>query len=163
MRRLPVGIIWSILLFFSCSFSSCIKQDPYPNGSGLFRCKVDGEVFIPKSDDWKSTAKQASIVDDTLVISGVYNIGDEWESVGVRVGNFSGVGAYQLFDREGNYGRYSLSQVNAYTDASHNGELVVTHYIPERRIVSGTFHFTAYHLHTGKTFQITEGRFDMGY
>lgn len=163
MRCMPVAIIWAIILPSLCVFSSCIKQDPYPNGSGLFTCKVDGEVFVPDSDDWKKRAKQASIVNDTLAINGVYNIGDKSESVGIRVENFSGVGTYQLYSREENYGRYSLSPVHAYTNAAHTGELEVTHYIPERGIVAGTFHFTAHNPHTSETFQITEGRFDTGY
>ena len=155
------NLAWLLLLLIIPMLASCDKEEFTPSGSRLFTCNVNGEAFKSRNDDWKGKAMYSGITNDTLGVSGIYNVGDRSESVGFRIENFSGEGTYILNTNKDNYGRYNLNDLSTFTNANYRGEVTITHYFPEKRIVAGTFSFTTIDPATGKIFQITNGQFDM--
>ncbi len=153
-----------ILLPFLSSFSSCGKEEVYPSGKNTFTGQVNGEPFKAQSDDFKKGPISAAVRDTVFALSGTYTI-DDWESIGFRIENFSGIGNYILGGKSPNYGRYYYSFTTyddrAYTNSQYTGEVKVSHYLPERGIIAGTFHFTAYDSLSEATHQITDGKFDV--
>ena len=155
-------ILWLLFLPLIFSFSSCEKNEPNPSGKNLFTSKIDGKDFKAQSDDWKSKATHSNVTNDTLTVSGVNNV-NQSVSLGFRIENFKGKGTYILDTNRDNYGRYTFNSLNTFTNDNHTGQVVVTHYIPEKAIVAGTFSYTTVDPNTGEIYHITDGKFDMTY
>ncbi len=71
----------------------------------------------------------------------------------------SGYCAAFNLDEEGS----NTTQIQYSTDSLHTGKVTITRLDRAAKIISGTFSFTGYHAQTGKTVQVTEGRFDLNY
>jgi hypothetical protein len=59
------------------------------------------------------------------------------------------------------YARYVAGGKAYQTNESFREEVNISHFDTLNRIVSGTFCFTAVHLATGETVNVTNGRFDI--
>lgn len=159
MRR----FLWLLFLPMVYLFIACDKEEALPGGSNTITCKVNGENFKTNIYDWKKKPANAAIIKDTLGVAGASSEGDKFHSVEFRIENFSGKGTYIVDTKNDNFGRYSLNGVHTYTDKNYTGQVVVTHYIPEKGILAGTFSYTTVDPNTGEIYHITDGKFDMTY
>lgn len=171
----------SSLLFFALNILlvTCQREayDPLPpttqEGKGTIGCRINGEVWLPYSNDFKSTSKTARYLEKekTLFIGGF----DDQSSQGLFLGltNYSGqTGTYELDsictdlpNVCANTGGYSTSKyleklVTYQTSSQFRGKAVITKHT-SNGIVSGTFEFEAKNRATGKVIKITDGRFDL--
>lgn len=151
---------------FTLIFATCNKpQDTVPDpNSFYFRCKINGQTYIPNSC---ANCITCSILGDTTFLLGG-NAG--FEAVFIGVINTTGVQiistAYVLNDNP----RYGATYKNSTTtndrfdtDATRTGQLVITSLDKSNRIVTGTFYFQAYNPVQNKTVDVTEGIFRLRY
>jgi hypothetical protein len=153
-----------ILLFISVitlfCFAKCRKdREPDPN-SFYFRCKIDGQLYVPGSMDAKLLS------DTTILING--NSG--FESVAFWTINITGqpiiATSYILNDNPRRGGDYKTSTTTTdkfSTDATRTGELTISTLDKTKKIISGTFYFQGYNPIQNKTVNITEGKFRVNY
>jgi hypothetical protein len=151
-----------ILLFISVitifCFAKCRKdREPDPN-SFYFRCKIDGQLYIPGSMDAKLLG------DTTLILGG--NNGFEHLGIGINDNTSIKVTSYVLNEVIGRRGDYKFSTTTNdryFTDATHTGQLIIASLDKSKKIISGTFSFQAYNIVQNKTVNVTEGKFRMDY
>lgn len=150
----------AILLIPCFIFSKCNKEDALDEY--YFRCKIDGEPYIPNGC---ANCMSAQILDDTVfIVNG--NAGFMSIAIGINDKARIGVKAYTLNEVIGRQGSYDISpQVDDIflTDSARTGQLDITSLDRSNRIVSGTFHFKGYNPVRDKIVNITEGKFHLEY
>lgn len=154
-----IKIVFLFILFLSCKEDDLPK--PTTNGSGTFACKVDGNVFTPKSDDFKRSAKEVDFYDKSVEITGRRNTDTEHQQVFIYVKYFNGKGTYILDNDSISYGEYSYGLEYYKTTNGNAGKLIITNYDINNRIISGTFEFSAIDNGTNKVVNVSDGRFDL--
>jgi hypothetical protein len=156
-----------MLLVFIFFLLSCKEDDlpkPTQNGSGTFACKVDGEVYIPSIQDFKRSAKNAILDNNTIVISGLKENSNSKEAIVLNIRNFKGEAAYNLSEKDvDHFALYYLNGQYYYTNADYTGKVTITHFDETKKIVSGTFDFKVLDTQTNEVVNISEGRFDLYY
>jgi hypothetical protein len=139
-------------------------------GAGTFGCKVNGKVWVAKSNKtgWPPTYASISKHHDWNVnITGNIVLNNTKDVViGITYFNtFSN--HYPLYMRKDNASSagYSDRVVNQQwkTDSIVGGAVTITRFDTINQIVSGTFFFDCVNKETNDTMHITEGRFDMHY
>ena len=151
----------TIILLIGVIFisNSCKKNNQ--SGNHYFKCKVDGQEYIP---DACTNCIQVVLLRDTIFILGG-NHG--YETVGIGINNASNikVGSYALNEIIGRRGDYknNPSTDRFYTDATHTGSLQITLLDKQQKIISGTFSFQAFNTNQNKTVNITNGEFRLNY
>lgn len=173
-----------LLLFFICSCKRDVlrmkPEDSLPaitqNGENTFGCLVDGQLFLAKY----------TIFGQVKVVSCGYYFN---ETARFKAGSLflSGIDARNQFPVAGNIflhkmdvfkvGRYKLEstacpeeykcdQIAHWNSGlkqnffAEQGELIISKLDLEKKIIAGTFNFTAKDK-DGKTVKITDGRFDL--
>jgi len=156
-----------LLLAFSIVLSSgmkCKKDNivtPEPTlpaetqtGAETFGCLVDGKVFVPKGNftiPGLSTVIQFNILNlSSTRIS---------ESIGIGINNMNSVGEYSVIGT--NRAGYS-NKAGQNLDAT-DGKVTILKYDKTNKILSGRFYFIGKDAASGKTINITDGRFDVKY
>jgi hypothetical protein len=164
------------ILFLSCFFLfACNKDDDNQalpaatqTGRGIFACHVNGKTFSAENTDGAYYQ----------FVNGAYHLG-----LGANTssgGNPTSLGIFtngialeqdntyplNLYGGETCYGEgsffYSISEFySVYTDTVYAGELKITYFNMEQRIISGTFWYDLKHPITGDTVKIRDGRFDV--
>lgn len=174
MRSLPLllrGFLAVLLL------TQCTKKDPAPQlppetttGAMTFGCKIDGRVFVPRTaypnagldvrydylgtgkgggfflsipaTNWAATPIEAvRITTDSLLVQ-------EGHTYPFRTSNGSAHAEYQL-------------TVDYKKLDQNDGALTITHFDPNRGIISGRFAFVGTNKATGRQVHVTDGRFDV--
>lgn len=169
----------SVLAVFVTAANCRQNIDPLPPatqvGNGTLACRIDGVVWKPKSNDFKSSSSIARYLakEKTLFVGG----GNDETFQGLHFGlaNYTGqTGTYQIDSvcsdlprvcaNVGEYtpSRYYDKSVTYTTSKTYKGKVEITKHTASD-IVSGTFEFEAQNPVTGKVVKITEGRFDMFY
>jgi len=158
-------LIFGVLITtFSCSKDGLTKATQ--KGANTFSCKVNGKIFKPVyvgglfnsspvlsvrnnaqfgfsiSADNQETSESVSLENPYIQKTGVYKLQANHPNRGVYTGSIIDPGGYT-------------------TDSSYVGELTITRCDNANDIYSGTFYFTAKDPNTGRTINVTEGRFDV--
>lgn len=172
---------WVFIFGTSLLLLTCKKEtyDPLPpatqEGKGTLACRIDGEVWQPRSSDFKSGSTSARYLkkNNTLFLggfndrtqkgivlalanykgqTGVYNLDslcDDLPRVCANVGGFS-------------TDKYATFKESYWTSSRFKGKVEITKHTDDG-IVSGSFDFEAQNRKTGEVVKITDGRFDMIY
>ena len=142
--------------------NSCHKNPE--NAQYYFKCKVDGQEYIPNGCANCLVAKLLG--DTTLLING--NRGFEAVDIGIiKLDRIPIIATnYILNDNPQQNGMYDNSpQVNDIfkSDATRTGLLNITVLDKSNKIISGIFYFQAYNPVQNKTVNITDGQFRLNY
>ena len=172
-----------LLLFFltTLALMSCDKDDDAPQalpeatqtGRGIFACYVNGKPFIDNSGSPNGISFNCyyQLIDGEYYfgIQGGHNGVDSVISVGLSTINL-GIQqntTYNLLERQsGNSSGTCIvnpdfnTQEFTDTNTEYSGEMTITKFDMENRILSGTFWFDVENPFTGETIEIREGRFD---
>lgn len=152
-------ITFLYILFISCKGDDLPK--PTTNGSIIFACKVDGEIFTPKSNDFKRSAKEVEFDNNSVLITGRRNIDAEFKLLNIYIKDFKGKKTYLLDNDSISYGEYRNDYDYYSTNINNTGKLIITNYDINKRILSGTFKFSAIDKKTNKIVKVSDGRFDL--
>jgi hypothetical protein len=174
-------LLITLFLFISCKKEkvSPIEQLPAATqeGKNTFGCLVNGNVFKPKGSFFggANTECYYQYINSNNINGYVFQVAGFRKEESRRVSMIRLHGddillkegeTYQLLNQENTnmYGSYfiiSNPDVTEYsTSTTSSGELKITHFDPEKFIVSGTFWFDAVNA-KGEKVEVREGRFDM--
>lgn len=160
MKRLK--IISLLIIAITTISASCKKTtDPGPNDF-YFRCKINGQTYIPNGC---ANCITCTIYQDTIFIFGG-NAGFETVGVGINDNTNIKVTSYILNDvigRRGDYKNSTLTNDRYFTDATHTGQLEITKIDKAKKIMEGNFYFNAYNGYRNDSVSITEGKFRLQY
>jgi hypothetical protein len=160
-----------ILLLFLCL--SCEKEDPLPaatgEGKNIFACYVDGSIWKHYSEDFKANTLSADYIqsDKKLSIFAYRSGNDTFEKMQIVIQNFPlQTGTYDL-DGGGSYAEFIRKEpsiIGEYSTSSENrGKVIITKVDEGKRIVTGSFSFTAGQVNGSEQVKIEDGRFDVIY
>jgi hypothetical protein len=169
---LPIFISALILGSIHCKKESAVNPEPtLPEatqvGANTFGCKVDGVVFLPKKSSFSNVSPllvSNSHYDGFLLeISHIGFPNDLNYAISLALPQFlSTVGAFDL--KNFPFGQYVIKTAPGAryrTNYIYSGQLTITRCDTLHKIYSGTFYFTGLDTATGKTVQVTDGRFDL--
>lgn len=140
-------------------------------GANTFGCRVDGKIWNTYAEHTLDNAVESEYDAGFFTLSAERDTRKDGgridlqlaDSLGLRTRTYAGAskGFYATYTRVDD-GEYDIFQTDSTTSAS----ITITHFTPpsepgEKAIVSGTFSFTAKSSTTGKTAEITDGRFDV--
>lgn len=162
MKQLSFLLVLAALLF------ACKKQDEHPIHAGeYFHCKVDGrDWYASKDGDMFAQAVIATILGDTVLgisaysnteVIDIYCYNKQLFSQGNHV-----LGSLLKDSADAGYDN-DLSTKEYRTDSMHRGILNISLIDPRRKLVEGTFSFSALHPVTFKTVNVTDGFFSIEY
>ena len=157
LKILSLSIIALITIAASC------KKTPDPSPDDFyFKCKINGQIYIPNTC---ANCITCTIYKDTTFLLGG-NAG--YEAIAIGVINKPEIiqKTYILNSNIANGGTYKNSTTTNDrfdTDATRTGQLVITLIDKSNRIVTGTFYFQAYNPIQNKTVNVTEGEFRLKY
>jgi hypothetical protein len=144
--------------------ASCKKTTDPGSNDFYFRCKINGQTYIPNS--CANCMGVKLLGDTTLLLNG--NAG--YETILIGVINATGIPitnqVYILNDnpRQGATYKNSTTTDNKFdTDATRTGQLLITALDKTNRSIEGTFYFEAYNPIQNKTVKVTEGEFRIKY
>lgn len=159
------------LVYLPLCFFSCKKHDVLPpltsEGNNTFGCLVNGKLWLPKG---------ALMQGGTLAEVTVRNDHAGASIYADNVDRNSGI-TLSFYDRPALViGKpYDLTdstflieytdwdgEINCFYGDVINGQLKLSKFDPDNKVVSGTFEFTAYSSECGDTVRVTDGRFDIG-
>lgn len=151
------------LCFLLCAGMKCKKEVTIyvpklpaetQTGAKTFGCLVDGKIYVPQGG---SSPSRHAI--STSIQFAILNLKTDngVDGINLSTAYLNDIGDYDL--------ALNSSHAN-YTIGSNNyictqGTLTITRYDKVNRIISGRFFFTAKDDATGKTVNITDGRFDV--
>ena len=167
------------LIIISLTITQCKKGDLHgtaidqlppatQNGAKTFGCLVNGNVFLPKGSTGIGQPNYRVMVDPTYS-DGQFSINcyqvispNETQSLDFGSDSIKGIGIYPL--SPGSRLRFAWSSTSCKTDAFdtisyRSGELIITRYDLQARIISGEFNFK-YKPPTCDTIRVNNGRFD---
>ena len=158
MRKL----LFAIIVVTACS------DGTGPGGAGM-TALVNGSQFtsIPLPDDHIGLLDTFNF---SMTLTGIHviSIGKVYESIGLTLGNYRGIGRYQTCSSPNSvFGTYfKQNELDTAlgpfftTDSVCGGEVDIQTYDPISRNMSGTFHFAAVSdLSHADTVHVTDGRF----
>ncbi len=168
MKKFILFLVLPLLLCCSKDDDSSASLPPATQtGAGTFGCKVNGKNFVHNDGlincyyqyvDGGFYFSIAGVESDKSIRS--IRIGTEEKSI--SEGEILPLNA----TISGNaYGGVFFVQSNtqtetSYTDSEYTGQMTITKFDLQNRIVSGTFWFDLKHPYTGEKVEIREGRFD---
>ena len=139
-------------------------------GAGTFGCKVNGKVWVAKSNKtgWPPTYASISKQNNWLVRIAGFILKDNTEDLTINLTYYNkNMDNYPLYLRDDGYnsGLYINVITNSFwrTDSLTGGEITLTRFDTVSQIISGTFYFDCINKETNDTIHITDGRFDMHY
>lgn len=152
------------VIFFNLIFFTCKKDSAPDNNYPYFKCKVNGQTYIPNNC---ANCLTCTIYQDTIFLLGA-NAG--FEALGIGVINFTAqpivATTYILNDNPRQSGDYDNSPLvnDIYkTDVTHTGQLQITTLDTTNRIIKGTFYFKAYNSYRNDSVSVTDGDFYLKY
>lgn len=168
-----------LLIFFVIVLLTACEDLPKPTTSGeqTFGCRIDGKRWVPLGRSGNTRppilTSVSSYSPNTVFTISAY-LGNQDIFLIVSQPNI-GVGRYLLGRRlslitvSHNSGAFATDAQTGYpsgeftTDSLHTGEINITRFDSNAKIVSGTFYFTGYDSTTGRTMTVEDGRFDLKY
>ena len=161
IMKITYTILLLLDLFTMLTASECRKTT---TPEFYFKCKVDGQEYIPNSCANCRVAKLLG--DTTFLLSGNRDL----ESILIGIVNHNSVpitiNTYTLDQRSEQKASYKNSTSfleNYNTDSARTGRLIITTLDKTNKIVSGTFNFVGYNAVRNKTVNISEGSFRLNY
>ena len=179
---------WYVFLIASLAFLNSCEQLPEPTATGkqTFGCRVNGKLWRPKGRAYPAGPKgpvyvynESGTPNESIYIEAFLGTESIILYLDVPV---LGKGPYVLNQpaffptrREISYAEFasvqeqvSSGQINystdSYlTDSLRTGEIVLTRMDRNAGVMSGSFSFMGYDKNTGKTVEVTDGRFDLNY
>ena len=169
------------LLFASCKKDLGDKLPPLTlEGRNTFGCKIDGTPWTPKGDyNWAFIAYPTSggyFAEYNRPLIHIWiETNDPGGEISLYIKNYDSYnylrpGKYLLNKNTSSrpfgygiyhsYGKYWVNGKEYITDSLHTGWIELIKSDSVNKIVSGRFAFDAYNAVDGKTYKITEGRFD---
>ncbi len=161
----------SFLLVCFLFFISCDKEKlpkPTEGGKNTFGCKIDGQIFLPAKEpsSWSNVDPilvSNSWFDGFLVHATTFSTSNSIaKSVTIALPYLKSTGTYPL--KTFGYGQYKLEYFQGpiyQTNNTNTGTVNITRCDTVNKIYSGTFSFQGIDENTGKTVQVTDGRFDV--
>jgi hypothetical protein len=163
-KRIFQLIAAGLISLMSCSKEKLPKATQ--QGKNTFGCKIDGKVFLPSEEGSSWIGAPSIIVSnssfDGFIIYAVNFSSQLHSSVSLALPYLKKAGAYNLHTY--GYGEYKLEYFGGAiyrTNTNYTGTINITRCDTVNKIYSGTFSFTAIDDNTGKTVNVTEGRFDV--
>lgn len=173
MKRWIIGLITIILLSLSCK-----KEYEFPDitqeGKGTFGCKIDGRVYVPRTEHPPFSTYLNSfmeLLDDGMINFSISVSHEKTNTMGpLRIryqGSPEGLkpGKYSMngpgMDPGGYSAEYEYRDVSYRTREGEPSEIVITRFDCIEGIISGTFRFTLLHPTSDERIEVTEGRFDV--
>ncbi|WP_128546369.1 DUF6252 family protein [Larkinella soli] len=154
-RFLLVALIVSLLV-------TCKSPDPAPcNTCDRFHCQVNGERFAP-SGPWKSNPLNAYTMDSmkTLIIDA--RNGSKYIGLGIKLPHALKVGTYRLNSTNEGSAIYLEKGKRYKTDTIHTGIIQISDLLIEgKRIIRGTFSFSAIDSLSREEVQVKDGFFQV--
>ncbi len=167
-----------ILLLFIATFTSCKKEtltSATQVGANTFSCRVNGAILIPNREAFGSEAislslrendENSSFSDITILTN--YSKNKPNSKVNIILYKVNVVGKYLLNRGLTRYGEYisvvpnGLGGITYDSSGINNGEVNITKFDTENRILSGIFWFEATNKNDpNDKVSITDGRFDL--
>lgn len=194
LMKSTLTILFSSLLFLSgCSlfFDREPRETPEPalpeltaKGANTFGCLVDGEVWLPESDNWTEPRLWSSYSSGVLILDAnkVSAVDSLHQIIGIKLLNvwepdtfYLGHGERDAPLEANNAGFYSLTPpygdyITLGNESSpESGTVIITSmdtaYTSGNRHIAGTFKFTGIedplYSNGGQVIQVTDGRFDI--
>lgn len=155
-------IVVFFLVFATLMGNSCRKNPP--TAQYYFKCKVDGQEYIPNGC---ANCLTCSILGDTTFLLGA-NRGFEALAIGIIKLDRTQITTanYLLNDnlqQKGTYKNSTTTNDKFETDATRTGYLNINSLDKTNNIISGTFQFQGYNPIQDKTVNITNGEFRLKY
>ena len=155
--------LFTLLILATIAIAASCNKTPTPAPDDFyFRCKINGQTYIPNSC---ANCITCTIYKDTTFLLGG-NAGFEAIAIGVINKPEIIAKAYILNSNIANGGTYKNSTTTTDrfdTDATRVGQLIITSIDKVNRIIIGTFYFQAYNPVQNKTVDVTEGEFRLKY
>jgi hypothetical protein len=173
MRKLlPTLMVILLLSGINCKKQSTNIPDPTlpeatQTGANTFGCKVDGKLYLPKKSSFSSVSPllvNNSHFNGFLVEADYVGFPSELNyTVTLALPYFiSTVGVFDLkYFPFGEYAINTAPERTYRTNYVYSGQLTITRCDTLHQIYSGTFYFTGLDTASGKTVQVTDGRFDL--
>jgi hypothetical protein len=133
------------------------------DGRNTFGCFVNSKIFHPKAPGLGQASVYAEYVPNHFL-----TIGSTSETGSFFLVIFTPIKTtytYALQDTSIAKSYYVDKNASICTYEDYNvlqGEIIISRFDLEKRIVSGTFDFTTYNPACGDTIKVTDGRFDIG-
>ncbi|GAA0188652.1 hypothetical protein GCM10009122_47650 [Fulvivirga kasyanovii] len=171
MNKYFTYILFPVSLALFIGFSACQEDDELPpitsEGKNTFGCLVNGELWLPKGalgqggtfaqmKIWNDTVGATLYADNVNTTSGITI--SFFDVPHLRIDK-----SYDLTDSTYfiQYSRLKDGKACFYENVV-KGNLKLSEYNIDQKILSGTFEFKAYSDVCNDTVTITEGRFDIG-
>ena len=142
--------------------ASCKKTtDPSPDDF-YFRCKINGQLYIPNSC---ANCLTCTVYKDTILLLGA-NQGYKVLTIGINDNLNIRVTTYilnEIIGRQGTYKNSTLTNDRYFTDAKHTGQLQITTLDKTNKILQGTFYFKAFNSYSNDSISVTDGDFRLHY
>src|SRR5665647_5520 len=157
MKHLKTFILL-VIAFITISASCKKTTDPRPSDF-YFRCKINGQLYIPNSC---ANCLSFKLLEDTSLIA---NANAGFETIRFGINDLTGiqVKTYNLINQIGNRATYKNSTTtdDYYRSQNYNpGNLTITELNKTNRTIRGNFNFVAYHsFRPNDSLIITEGTF----
>jgi hypothetical protein len=139
-------------------------------GAGTFGCKVNGKVWVAKSNKTGWPPTYASINRpaqyETNISGSFINGNTDYVIINILFKNENKTDYLIGFNNDNSpKGQYYDIDKNTFwrTDSIRGGGIKLLRYDTLNQIISGTFFFDCINKETGDVLKITEGRFDMHY
>lgn len=157
--KLTYTFLLLLSLFTILTASECRKTT---TPEFYFKCKVDGQEYIPNSC---ANCLTCTILRDTTFILGA-NRGLETLGIGINDNTQIKVTTYVLNEVIGRRGDYKFSTTTNdrfFTDASHIGSLQITAIDKTNKVIEGSFYYKAYNSLHNTEVNISDGSFRLKY
>jgi hypothetical protein len=176
MKNLLLSLAALLLL------AACTQPDPLPEatqgGKQTFGCRVNGKPFIPDGGTgWNATKPivvyytgrrgENGTVHEYYCIDatardgqGIFIIISDPFKIGPRTMNKEFI-PITWPNRLNDAALYSSASGTFFTDPRYTGTVVLTRADTVRKIISGTFEFSAINPKTNEVVEVTDGRFDV--
>ncbi|HRO45186.1 DUF6252 family protein [Agriterribacter sp.] len=166
MKNVSNGLLIFGALFITLGCNKDGLTKATQKGANTFSCKVNGKVFKPffVGGLFNSSPVLSARNNSQYNFSISAKNQETSQSVALENPYIQKTGIYKLYANHPNRGIYSGSTIEPgwyTTDSVHVGELTITRCDNLNHIYSGTFFFTAKDPNTGKTINVTDGRFDV--
>ncbi len=151
-----------ILFVLPSIFATCKKEDSPATNSLYFKCKLNGQDYVPSNC---ANCLKAQILNDTIFLFNA-NVGFESLGIGLHDSSKVKVKSYILDGTINGSADYDNNpQVNDIykTDLIHKGQLNITVIDKTKKIIEATFSFNAFNPIQNATVNITEGSFRLKY
>jgi hypothetical protein len=177
MKKCGCFVLAVMIITLSCKKEVNALPDLTQNGSNIFGCRIDGNLWVPAGFGIIPTAPvlEARYGGNHSVFINARNFSSsptetEFE---IHIKDITGPGTYLLHESTGkypsqtaSYGYYVRRKITPenewITDTQYTGQVNVTAYDTVNNFISGTFEFNAINLYNNpQPIHVADGRFDV--